>query len=76
MVESVFRTKYPKLFKTVLCAIVEDQPFRNSMLVEDSLEMIDDSARADVCQFSYSSETCCISRQLADIPCHSNGIDR
>ena len=53
MIEPVSRTKDPKLFRAVLRAIVGDQPFRNSMLVEDSFEMIHDSARADDCQFSY-----------------------
>ena len=53
MIEPVSRAKDPKLFRAILWVIVGDQPFRNSMLVEDSFEMIDDSARADVCQFSY-----------------------
>ena len=53
MIEPVSRTKDPKLFRAILWAIVGDQHFRNSMLVEDSFEMIDDSARAHVCQFSY-----------------------
>ena len=52
-IEPVSRTKDPKLFRAVLWAIVGDQPSRNSVLVEDSLEMIDDSARAPICQFSY-----------------------
>ena len=53
MIEHVSLTKYPKLFRAVLWAIVGDQPFRNSMLVEDSLEVMDDSARDHICQFSY-----------------------
>ena len=53
MIEPVSRTKDPKFLGAVLLAIVGDQPFRNSMLVEDSLDMIDDSARAHVCQLSY-----------------------
>ena len=53
MIEPVSRTKDPKLFRAVLRTIVGDQPFRNSMLVEDFFEMMDDSARADVGQFSY-----------------------
>ena len=53
MIEPVSRIKDVKLFRAVLWAIVGDQPFRNSMLVEDSLEIIDDSARADVCQLLY-----------------------
>ena len=53
MIEPISRTKDPKLFRAVLWAIVGDQPFRNSMLIEYSLEMIDDSAKAHVCQFSY-----------------------
>ena len=40
MMEPVSRIKDAKLFRAVLWAIVGDQPFRNSMLVEDSLEMI------------------------------------
>ena len=69
MSEPISRTKDLKLFKAVLWAIFGDQPFQNSMLVEDSLDMIDNSARAHVCQFSYD-------RKLAYIPCHSNGVDR
>ena len=53
MIQPVYRAKYSKLFRAVLWAIVGDQPFRNSVLVEDSFEIIDDSARAHVCQFSY-----------------------
>ena len=53
MIELVSGTKYPKLFRAVLRAIVGDQPFWNSMVVEDSFEMIEDSARADVYQCSY-----------------------
>ena len=53
MIEPVSRAKDSKLFRAVLWTIVGDQPFQNSVLVEDSLEMIDDSARARVCQFSY-----------------------
>ena len=53
MIEPVSGTKDPTLFGAVLWAIVGDQPFRNSMLVEDSFEMIDDSARADVSQCAY-----------------------
>ena len=36
MIEPVSRTKDQKLFRVVLRAVVGDQPFRNSMLVEDS----------------------------------------
>ena len=53
MIEPVSRTKDQKLFRAVLRAIIGDHPFRNSMLVEDSFEMTDDSASADLCQFSY-----------------------
>ena len=53
MIEPVSRTKDPKLFGAVLWPIVGDQPFRNPMLVVDSFEMIDNTASADVCQFSY-----------------------
>ena len=53
MIEPVSRAKDSKLFRALLWAIVGDQPFWNSVLVEDSFEMIDDSARAHVCQFSY-----------------------
>ena len=53
VIEPVSYNKDPKLFRAVLRAIIGDQPFRNSMLLEDSFEMIDDSASADVCQFSY-----------------------
>ena len=53
MIEPVSGTKYPKLFRSVLRAVVGDQPFRNATFVEDSLQMIDDSARAGVCQCSY-----------------------
>ena len=53
MIEPVSRTKDPKHVRAVLWAIVGNQTFRNSMLVEDSLEMIGDSARAHVCQFWY-----------------------
>ena len=52
MIEPVSRTKDPNLFRAVLRAIIADQPFRNSMLIEDSSEKIDDSTRADVCPFS------------------------
>ena len=51
VIEPVSRTKYPTLFRAVVRAIVGYQPFRNSMLDEDSFEMIDDSDRADVCCF-------------------------
>ena len=44
MIEPVSHAKESKLFRAVLSAIVGDQPFRNSVLVEDSLEVIDDSA--------------------------------
>ena len=44
MIEPVSGTKDPTLFGAVL---------RNSMLVEDSFEMIDDSARADFSQCAY-----------------------
>ena len=53
MIEPVSGAKHSKLFRAVLWAIIGDQPFRNSVLVEDSLDMIDESARAHVCQFSY-----------------------
>ena len=49
MIEPVSRTNDPKLFRAVLRAVVGDHPFRNAMLVDDSFEMIDDSAIADVC---------------------------
>ena len=55
-------TKDLIILRAVLRAVVGDQPLRNSRLVEDSFEMIDDSARADV---SQCSETCCRSRQLS-----------
>ena len=45
MIEPVSRTIKTRN-SSELWAIVGDQPFRNSMLVDDSLEMI------DVCQFS------------------------
>ena len=41
------------VLRAVLRAVVGDQPLRNSRLVEDSFETIDDSARADVSQCSY-----------------------
>ena len=44
VIEPVSGTKDPTLFGAVL---------RNSMLVEDSFEKIDDSARADVSQCAY-----------------------
>ena len=47
MIEPISRTKDPKLFRAVLRANIGDQPFWNSVLVEDSFEMIDDSARTD-----------------------------
>ena len=53
MIEPVYGTTDPKLFRAVLRDVVGDQPFRNSMLVEDSFEMIDDSAIGGVSQFSY-----------------------
>ena len=53
VIEPVSRAKDPKLLRAILWAIVGDQPLRNSVFVEDSFEVIDDSARAHVCQFSY-----------------------
>ena len=75
MIEPESRTKDPELIRALLRAIVRDQPFRNSMLVEDSFEMIDDVLELMFVSFRMI-ESCCVSRQLADIPCHSNGIDR
>ena len=49
VIEPVYLTKDP-----VLRAVVGDQPFRNAMLVEDSFQMIDDSAIAGVSQCSYN----------------------
>ena len=43
MIEPVSGIRDPKLLRAVLRAVVGDQPFRISMLVEDSCEMIDDS---------------------------------
>ena len=56
VIEPVSYTKDPKLFRAVMRAIIGDQPFRNSMLLEDFFEMIDESARADVWQFSYDNK--------------------
>ena len=53
VIEPVSVTKYPKLSRGVLRAVVGGQPFRNAMLVEDSFQMIDDSARCGVSQCSY-----------------------
>ena len=53
MIEPVSRTKDPKLFIAVLLAVVGDQLFGNVMLVEDSSQMIDNSAIADVSQCSH-----------------------
>ena len=52
MIIPVYHTKDKKLFRVVLRAVVRNQPFRNAVLIEHSIEMVDDSARADVSQFS------------------------
>ena len=53
MIEPVSLTEDTKLSRGVLRSVVGDQPFRNAMLVEDSFQMIDDSARASVSQCLY-----------------------
>ena len=46
-------TRNPSELLSCIAGLRRDRPFWNFLHVEDSFEMIDDSARADISQFSY-----------------------
>ena len=53
MIEPVSRNIHQKLFRAVLQAVLGDEPFRNSMLVKDSFELMYDTAVLELMFISF-----------------------